>query len=264
LNFAIVYGVARYHTPADSPPARDRESLRRQGEAAVRLVRALGDGAEDGPGPVSYFNAPWVGLIVYPRFFDLIAAALATALIAFWVAASVRRGHTSWAGLAASGLAAVAAVALAAVACHAGWWLVRALGAGPAPGLAEPYDPVPYRLAAVLLAAGTALGVARAARRVGVTGLSGLPVIAVALLWGLVLGLPGAAHLLSVPLPFVALHALASDGGRGATVARALGVAAASLPVALVWAPVPYGLLAGLRLSAAWAAGAVAAFAVLL
>ncbi|HEX8117708.1 MAG TPA: hypothetical protein VF521_10595, partial [Pyrinomonadaceae bacterium] len=32
----------------------------------------------------------------------------------------------------------------------------------------------------------------------------------------------------------------------------------------IVWAPVPYVLLAGLRLSAAWAAGAVAAFAVLL
>ncbi|HEX6183320.1 MAG TPA: M28 family peptidase [Pyrinomonadaceae bacterium] len=265
LNFAIVDGVARYHTPADAPPALDRESLRRQGEAAVRLVRALGDGAEDGPGPVSYFNAPWAGLIVYPRFFDLIAAALATALVAFWVAASVRRGHTSWAGLAASVLAAVVAVALAAVACHAGWWLVRALGAGPAPGLADPYDPAPYRLAVVLLAAGTALGVARAARQVGVKAPLGfLPAVGVAALWGLALKLPGAAYLLAVPLPFVALHAVASGGGRGAAVARAVGAAAASLPVAVVWAPVPYALLAGLRLSAAWAAGAVVAFAVLL
>jgi hypothetical protein len=264
LNFAIVDGVARYHTPADAPPALDRESVRRQGEAAVALVRALGDGTDDGSSAVSYFTAPWAGLVVYPRFLDLVAATLATVLVAFWVVASVRGGHSSWAGLGASGLAAVAAVTLAAVACHAGWWLVRALGAGPAPGLADPYDPIPYRLAAVLLAAGTALGVARAARQIGVTAPTGLPVIAGAVLWGLALGLPGAAYLLAVPLPFVALHAVASGGGRGTPVARALGAAAVSLPVVLVWAPVPYVLLAGLRLSAAWAAGAVAAFAVLL
>lgn len=264
LNFAIVDGVARYHTPADTPSALDRESVQRQGEAAVALVRALGDGTDNGSGTVSYFTAPWAGLVVYPRFLDLLAATLATVLVAFWVVVSVRRGHSSWAGLGASCLAAVAAVTLAAVACHAGWWLVRALGAGPAPGLADPYDPVPYRFAAVLLAAGTALGVARAARQIGVTVPTGLPVIAVAVLWGLVLWLPGAAYLLSVPMPFVALHAVASGRVRGAPVARALGAAAASLPVILVWAPVPYVLLTGLRLSAAWAAGAVAAFAVLL
>ena len=265
LNFAIVDGVARYHTPADTPPALDRESVRRQGEAAVVLVRALGDGSNEGSGAVSYFTAPWAGLVVYPRFLDLLAAMMATVLVAYSVVVSVRRGHTSWAGLGASGLAAVAAVTLAAVACYAGWWLVRALGAGPAPGLAEPYDPVPYRFAAVLLAAGTALGVARAARHIGVTAPTGLlPVIGVAVLWGLALGLPGAAYLLAVPMPFVALHAVASGGGRGSTIARALGAAAASLPVVLVWAPVPYVLLAGLRLPAAWAAGAVAAFAVLL
>ncbi|HEX8338801.1 MAG TPA: M28 family peptidase [Pyrinomonadaceae bacterium] len=265
LNFAIVDGVARYHTPADTPPALDRESVRRQGEAAVRLVRALGDGADEGSGTVSYFTAPWAGLVVYPRFLDLLAAALATVLVAFWVVASVRRGHSSWAGLGVSGLAAVAAMALAAVACYAGWWLVRALGAGAAPGLADPYDPVPYRFAAVLLAAGTALGVARIARQIGVTAPTGLlPAIGVAVLWGLALKLPGAAYLLAVPMPFVALYAVASRGGRGAPVTRAFGAALASLPVVIVWAPVPYFLLAGLRLSAAWAAGAVAAFAVLL
>jgi hypothetical protein len=265
LNFAIVDGVARYHTPADAPPALDRESVRRQGEAAVALVRALGRGTDEDSGAVSYFTVPWAGLVVYPRFLDLLAAALATLLTAFRVVASVRRGDSTWGGLGASGLVAVAAVTLAAAACYAGWWLVRALGAGPAPGLADPYDPAPYRLAAVLLAAGTALGVARAARQIGVTAPTGLlPAVGVAVLWGLALGLPGAAYLLAVSLPFVALHALASGDGRGAPVARALGAAAASLPVVLVWAPVPYFLLAGLRLSAAWAAGAVAAFAVLL
>jgi len=265
LNFAIVDGVARYHTPADAPPALDRESVRRQGEAAVALVRALGDGTEDGSGSVSYFTAPLAGLVVYPRFLDLLAATLATVLVALWVVASIRRGHSSWAGLGASGLAVVAAVTLAAIACYAGWWLLRALGAGPAPGLADPYDPVPYRFAAVLLAAGTALGVVRAARQIGVRTPTGLlPVIGVAVLWGLALKLPGAAYLLAVPMPFVALHAVASGGGRGRAVARALGAAAASLPVVIVWAPVPYALLAGLRLSAAWAAGTVATFAVLL
>jgi Peptidase family M28 len=264
LNFAIVDGVARYHTPADAPPALDWKSVQRQGEAAVAFVRALGDGTDEGSGAVSYFTAPWAGLVVYPRFLDLVAAALATVLVAFWAVSSVRRGHSSWAGLGASGLAAVAAVTLAAVACYAGWWLVRALGAGPTLGLAEPYDPVPYRLAAVLLAAGTALGVVRAARQIGVTAPTGLPIIAVAVLWGLLLWLPGAAYLLAVPMPFVALHAVASRSGRAAPLARALGAAAASLSVVLVWTPVPYVLLTGLRLSAAWAAGAGAAFAVLL
>jgi hypothetical protein len=265
LNFALVDGVARYHTPADTPAALDRESVRRQGEAAVALVRALGDGTDDGSGTVSYFTAPWAGLVVYARFLDLLAATLATVLVAFRVVTSVRRGDTSWIRLGASGLAAVAAVALAAVACYVGWWLVRALGAGPAPGLADPYDPTPYRFAAVLLAAGTALGVARAARQIGVAAPTILlPVVGVAVLWGLALGLPGAAYLLAVPLPFVTLHAAASGGGRGRAVGRAFGAAAASLPVVLVWAPIPYVLLSGLRLSAAWAAGAAAAFAVLL
>jgi hypothetical protein len=265
LNFAIVDGVARYHTPADAPPALDRESVRRQGDAAVALVRALGRGAEDGSGPISYFTAPWAGLVVYPQFLDLFAATVATLLVGLWLVASIRRGHTSWAGLGASGIAAVAAVTLAAAACHAGWWLVRALGAGPSPGLADPYDPAPYRFAVVLLAAGTTLGVVRAARRIGVKTPTGLlPAVGVAVLWGLAFKLPGAGYLLAVPVPFVALHAVASGGGRGSAMARAVGAAAASLPVALVWAPVPYFLLAGLRLSAAWAAGAVVAFAVLL
>jgi hypothetical protein len=227
-------------------------------------VRALGRGADEDSGAFSYFTAPWAGLVVYPRVLNLLAATLATVLVAFWAVSSVRRGHSSWAGLGASGLATVAAVTLAAVACHAGWWLVRALGAGPTPGLTEPYEPVPYRLAAILLAAGTALGVARAARQIGVTAPTGLPIIAVAVLWGFVLWLPGAAYLLAVPMPFVALHAVASGSSRGAPVTRALGAAAASLSVVLVWAPVPYVLLTGFRLSAAWAAGAGAAFAVLL
>ena len=264
LNFAIADGVARYHTPADTPPALDRESMRQQGETAVALVRALGDGSDEGSGAVSYFAAPWAGLVVYPRFLDFIAATLATLLVAYTVVVSVRQGRSSWAGLAGSGLAALAAVTLAAAACHAGWWLVRALGGGPTPGLADPYDPIPYRLAAVLLAGGTALGFARAARRIGGTALTGLPAVSVVLLWGLALGLPGAAYLLSVPVPFIALHAAASGGRRGAPVMRALGAVAASLPVVIVWALVPYALLAGLRLSAAWAAGAVVAFAVLL
>lgn len=100
LNFAIVDGVARYHTPADAPSALDRESVRRQGEAAVALVRALGDGTDDGSGPVSYFTAPWAGLVVYPWFLDFVAATLATVLVAYSVVASVRRGRSSWAGLA--------------------------------------------------------------------------------------------------------------------------------------------------------------------
>jgi hypothetical protein len=265
LNFAIVDGVARYHTPADAPPALDRGSVRRQGEAAVALVRALGRSTDDGSGAVSYFTAPLVGLVVYPRLLDLVAATLATLLVAFRVVASVRRGHSSWAGLGASGLTAVVAVTLAAAACHAGWWLVRALGAGPAPGLADPYDPAPYRLAVVLLAAGTALGVAHAALRIGVKAPTALlPAVGVAVLWGLALRLPGAAYLFAVPLPFVALHAVASGGGRSGPFVRAVGVVAASLLVVLIWTPVPYVLLTGLRLSAAWAAGAVAAFAVLL
>lgn len=264
LNFAIVDGVARYHTPADTPPTLDLKSVQMQGETAVAIVRALGAGDDAGSGAVSYFTAPWIGLVVYPRFLDLVAATLATALVAVWVVASVRRGHLSWTGIGTSGLAAVAAVTLTAVACHAGWWLARSLGAGPAPGLADPYDPVPCRFAIVLLAAGTALGVARAARRIGVTAASGLPVIAVAVLWGVVFGLPGAAYLLAVPLPFVALHAVASGVDRGKPVVRALGVVAASLPVVLVWTPIPYILLAGLRLSAAWTVGASVAFAVLL
>ncbi|HEX8721419.1 MAG TPA: M28 family peptidase [Pyrinomonadaceae bacterium] len=265
LNFVMGDGVARYHTPADAPPALDRESVRRQGEAALTLVRALGDGDDDSSGAVSYFTAPLAGLVVYPRFLDLLAATLATALVAFRIMTSIRRGDSSWVGLGASGLAAVAAVTLAAATCNAGWWLVRALGAGPARGLADPYDPTPYRFAAVLLAAGTALGVVSAARRIGVkTPTVLLPAVGVAVLWWLAFKLPGAAYLFAVPVPFVALHAVVSGDGRGAAVARAVGTAAASLPVVIVWAPVPYFLLAGFRLSAAWAAGAVAAFAVLL
>ncbi len=264
LNFVIVDGVARYHTPADTPSALDRESLLRQGEAAVVLVRTLGNGADTGVGAVSYFTAPWAGLVVYPRFLDLVAATMATALVAFWVVASVRRGQLSWAGFAASCFAAVGAVALVAATCYAGWWAVRALGAGPPPGLADPYDPVPYRFATVLLAAGTVLGVARAGQYIGVTWRTGLPALAVLMLWGLAFGFPGAAYLLSVPMPFVALHLVASGDELGGPVVRALGAAAASLPVAVVWTSVPYALLAGLRLSAAWAAGAATACAVLL
>jgi hypothetical protein len=264
LNLVIADGVARYHTPADAPLALDPESVRREGEAAVALVRALGDGRDDRSGAVSYFTAPWAGVVVYPRSVDLISAALVTVLVACGVVGSIRRGQSSWAGLGASGIFAFAAVTLAGIACHAAWWLVRTLGAGPPPGLADPYDPVPYRFAIVLLAVATALGVTRAARQLGVTKPTCLvPVIGVVVLWGLALRLPGAAYLLAVPMPFVALHSLGLSG-RGTPIVRALIAACASFPAVIIWAPVPYFVLAGLRLSTAWAAGAIVAFAALL
>lgn len=265
LNFALVEGVARYHTPADTTDALDRESIARQGQAAVALVRELGKGAyESRSGAVSYFQVPLAGLVVYPRLLDVAAAILATALVVFGIIVSMRRKESSWRTLGASALVTIAAVALAGVASHYGWRLLRAAGAGPAAGLAEPYDPVPYRFALVLLAVGAALGVARIARRFGSAQPTRLvPLFAVAVLWALVVRIPGAAYLLALPMLFVAVHALLRRGERSRGM-RALGAAIAALPIVLVWAPVPYFVLSGLRLSAAGMAGALAGFAALL
>lgn len=265
LNFALVEGVARYHTPADTADALDRESVGSQGEAAVALVRELGNAARASrSGPVSYFTVPLAGLVVYRRLLDVAAAILATVLVVFGLIISMRRKESSWRALGASALVTIAAVALAGGASHFAWRLVRIMGGGPAAGLAEPYDPVPYRFALVLLAVGTALGVARIARRLGVAQPTTLvPLFALAVLWALVRRLPGASYLLALPILFIALHALLRSREKSLRV-RALGVAIAALPIVLVWAPVPYFVLSGLRLSAAGMAGALAAFAALL
>ncbi|HEX8618061.1 MAG TPA: hypothetical protein VF911_10790, partial [Thermoanaerobaculia bacterium] len=106
--------------------------------------------------------------------------------------------------------------------------------------------------------------VARIARRFGSAQPTALvPLFALAVLWALVLRIPGASYLLALPMLFVALHALLRSGERP-RVARALGAAIAALPIVLVWAPVPYFVLSGLRLSAAGMAGALAGFAALL
>lgn len=99
------------------------------------------------------------------------------------------------------------------------------------------------------------LGVARLARRAGVTSPNQRDAgDRVAVLWALVMRLPRAAYLLAIPMLFNALHAMVASGA-GKPLVRAMTAAAVSLPLTLVWAPVPYFVLAGFRLSAAWASG---------
>ncbi|HYN94391.1 MAG TPA: M28 family peptidase, partial [Pilimelia sp.] len=231
LNSAYLDGSAVYHTPLDTPAAVDLRSLQHHGDNALGLAREFGRAdlaALSATGDATYFPVPG-GLIRYPGWLTWPLAALTVLAVAGLAGLARRRRLLTWPRLAAAGGLALGPLVLCPVAAQALWWAVTALRPGYAE-LVDPYRPVPFRLAALALAAAVLLGwYAAARRRVGGTALAIGALAWLALLGvGLAAVVPGGAYLATLP-------ALAGAGAgalamlpRGVPAPRALLVSAAA------------------------------------
>lgn len=221
LNFAFVDGVERYHTAHDDIAHLNAGTLQHHGMQMLALARAFGNGPL--PRPVTsdaiFFDAPFVGMVVYPESWALPIALLVTLLVAAVVARTVRR-EAKWGRGLALGL-----VGMLVTTGVCGFVSFK-IGAGlDALHDARGWDGAPswrgvYAAALALLAIAASAGVWALVRRwAGAAALHAGALIAwTVLVIVTTVRVPGTSYLFSIPVGAVALALLTS--GRGAIPAR--------------------------------------------
>ena len=102
LNFAFVDGVERYHTAHDDIAHLDPGTLQHHGVQMLALARAFGNGPLPRPatGDGIFFDAPFVGLVVYPESWAIPIALLVGLLVVVVVVRTVRPDPKWGSGLA--------------------------------------------------------------------------------------------------------------------------------------------------------------------
>lgn len=221
LNFAFVDGVERYHTAHDDIAHLSAGTLQHHGMQMLALARAFGNGPLPRPvtGDAIFFDAPLVGLVVYPESWALPIALLVTLLVAAVVVRAVRR-EAKWGRGMSLGLVGML------VATGVCGFMSLKIGAGlDALHAARGWDGAPswrgvYAAALAVLAIAVAAAIWALVRRwAGALTLHAGALIAWTVLVILAtLRVPGASYLFSIPVGAVALGVL--TGGRGALAAR--------------------------------------------
>jgi hypothetical protein len=251
LNYAVIGGVARYHTPRDDLAHADLRSLQHHGDNALAVVRALAEGRDSVAASTDLVFFDVLGAFVI-RWADPVGPWIALGLIAAYALVTVlalRRGILT-ASEHAIGLFGVLTVPAAGAVAFGSCAGLHALGAAPSVGgtLAPLWIAHPaWTIAAScglggLAASAVALRVARSAGLLGLAWgtttwlTAGGAVLAVAL--------PGLSFLFLVPAALGSLGALVSVA-RGTPSSRAhdaLLAALMPLGAVLVWVP-PLGML---------------------
>ncbi|MFD3698361.1 M20/M25/M40 family metallo-hydrolase [Streptomyces sp. NPDC058646] len=268
LNFAVVGGSARYHTPEDSVAHVDDGSLQDMGTtvlAATRHLAAADIGSLDEAADATYFSV--AGLLVrYPQGAGLPLALLALAGTAGALWWAVRRERLRTKAVLGSTAALPLALALAA----AGGWILWQLALLVRPEYANFVHGAPYRVAlptaGLVLFAGAAgwLWLTWSTRRATPAEAAGAVTLWLALLGaGTAVALPGASYLFCWP-------ALAGAAGIGLCAAlaedspwRPVTAAVCGLPAVLLIVPPALLLLATVGPAAAAAPLAVLTLPVL-
>lgn len=166
LNFGFIAHPDRYHTPLDDTAHLDAGSLQDHGDAALALVRRLGDAELPLPraGDVAFFSIPALGLAVYPLAWTTTLVGLFGLL---WVGAlgvGLARRRLTVRGLALGALAGLLGVALAAGATLLVWIGVLRFHRGLANG-GQPFLSAVYLAGLASLAAAVFLAVRTLFRR---------------------------------------------------------------------------------------------------
>jgi hypothetical protein len=244
LNYAVIGGGARYHTPRDDFAHADPKSLQHHGDNALSVVRALADGRDSlaAKDNLVFFDALGAVVVGWP---DHVGPWIVLLLIGAYAVSTVtafRKGVLTTAEHATGLLATVAPGAAAGLAWGAGLGL-RALGAVPAPWIAQPIP---------LIAASCGIGGLGAA---AVTVWVGRKASAVGLFWGaatvfLVVGAvlsltyPGLSFLFLVPAIGGSLGCLGWAFSGNPAPERKTILLASLMPAfaVVVWVP-PLGLL---------------------
>lgn len=102
LNFAFVDGVERYHTSHDDLKHLNAGSVQHHGMQMLALLRAFGNGPLPRPATADaiFFDAPFVGVVVYPESWGVPMAMIVVVIVVLLVARTVRRQPTWGRGMA--------------------------------------------------------------------------------------------------------------------------------------------------------------------
>src|SRR2546423_12480346 len=211
LNFAFADGVERYHTSHDDVAHLNPGSLQHHGSQMLAMARAFGTEPLPRPrtGDGTFFDLPFIGLVVYPQGLEIPLTIFALALVGTLVVRDRR-------GVAAGVVATVVALAVSGgVALVVGKMLH---GPGVWSGL--------NATAIVLFAVSVAAACYSVAKRWSPSPTRGLHVGALVVWLMLALALavrvPGASYLFIWPLLFAASAALLTRGREVANWAAAI------------------------------------------
>jgi len=242
MNFAFIGGVQRYHTAEDDVTHLSTGSVQHHGNQAVALARAFGTGPLPRPqtSDAVFFNLPLLGVVVYPQ-----ALALPFAVVVLLIAAggvvALRRREPRWIRDTTIGAAGVVVSVLAAAGVGAATVAaVSRLHASMQNG-GDPRWSVVYAAAVALLSVAIVLVVFAVSRRVASTRgiVAGALLALSAINIYVCASIPGVSFLLTWPLFFTAVAALAAVTGTPQRVAQAIGWVAAAVVIFLL-APTIY------------------------
>ncbi|MBX6364946.1 MAG: M28 family peptidase [Gemmatimonadetes bacterium] len=145
LNFGFIARPDRYHTPLDDAAHLDAGSLQDHGDAALALVRRLGNAELPLPraGDVAFFSIPALGLVVYPLAWTTTLVGLFALLWLGAVGLGLARRRFRARSLVLGTLGVLLGIALAGAATLGAWLgllrLHRHLDAGGQPSLSGVY-----------------------------------------------------------------------------------------------------------------------------
>ncbi|WP_156338759.1 M20/M25/M40 family metallo-hydrolase [Chondromyces crocatus] len=269
VNVAFADGVALYHQGTDTTEALDLGTLQAEGDLGLALLRQLGQADLNAPrseSRVAFFSVGKLGLVRYPVAVAVAlgCGALALALGALW---SCRR-RTPLGQLVLTGAAPRALAALAPAAIWFAWSpLARFHPVYRAQAAGDPAEVGLLRVGVILLGVSIAVmarGLIRTRRTPFAGMVSGLVVWSV-LAIGLLVAMPAASHVATLPLGLGAAWVLVAQ--RSAPTSRAaVAVGALSTVVTTFFAAqmVYLALLAGQMPRAGWAATVLVLFTMLI
>jgi hypothetical protein len=238
LNYAIIGGAARYHTPRDDLAHADPGSLQHHGDNALAVVRALADGASSSSADddLVFFDVLGAFVVRWPARVSFVAALAVLAALGASAFAAFKRGLLSGTRLAFGAASALAVPAAAAIGVVAGATF-GVLGAAPAAWVAHPW---PMELASSALGAmAAAWVVGLMGRRADAEGMWWGPGLVLAALSALVSArLPGLSFFFEVPAAAACLATGAwTFGSRKSSTRRGWLSVAMPVTTVLVWVP---------------------------
>ncbi len=237
MNFAFIGGVQRYHTAEDDVAHLSRGSVQHHGNQALALAIAFGGQPLPRPhtSDAVFFDLPLFGVLVYPQALALPLAVIVL-LIAVGGVVALRKREPRWLKDSMLGVAGVVlSVVIAAVVGAGTITAVTRLHAALTSG-GDPRWSAVYASAIALMAVATVLLVHGISRRAaGARGITAGALLALgALNVFLSATLPGVSFLLTWPLFFTGLAAVAAVTGTQARFAQARAWLAAAVVIFLL------------------------------
>lgn len=242
LNFAFIGGVERYHTSVDDVAHLSAGSVQHHGDQALALARAFGNGPLPRPKTTDavFFNAPVLGVVVYPESWALPIALVMLGVVIGAIVLLRRREDGWFRAVALSTPAMIVSIALAGATGFGIAVGLQALHAAISNGGAPEWSGV-YAAAIVLLSIAVVGACYAAVRRYSSPWGASLGALLVLALLSVLLAarMPGVSFLFTWPLLLAAVAAIMTLRMPATLLARVLTWASAVVVIFLL-APTVY------------------------